>query len=64
MAENIRVDGLDKVVVGPGIDYLKSGGFGFVRTEYNYESINFTSYQPTQKLRALADTAITQRKAQ
>ena len=63
MAENIRVDGLDKVVVGPGIDYLKCSGFGFVRTEHQYKRINFASYQPAEKLGAFADTAITQRKA-
>jgi hypothetical protein len=63
MTENVRVDGLDEVIVGPGIDYFKSSGFGFVRTEYEYKRINFASYQPAQKLGAFADTSVTQRKA-
>ena len=63
MAENVGIDGLDKVVVGPGIDYLKSSSFGFVRTEHQYKRINFASDKPAEKLGAFADSAITQRKA-
>ena len=62
MAENVGIDGLDKVVVGPGIDYLKSSSFGFVRTEHQYKRINFASDQPSEKFGAFADTAITQGK--
>jgi len=62
MPENVRVDRLDKVIVGPGIDYLQSSGFGFVRTEDEYKRINFASDQPSEKFGAFADTAITQGK--
>lgn len=63
MAENVRVDGLDKVVVRPGVDNLQSSGFGFVRTEHQYKRINFASDKPAEKLSAFADPAVTQRKA-
>jgi hypothetical protein len=63
MAENVRIDGLDKVIVGPCVNNLQSGGFCFVRTEHQYKRINFASDKPAEKLSAFADPAVTQRKA-
>jgi hypothetical protein len=62
--EDIGIKGLEKVVVRACIDHFHSGGFCFVSTDYNYERINFASYQPSKQLRAFADARIAQGQTQ
>ena len=64
MSEYIGVEGLEKVVVRACIDHFHSGGFGFVGADYDYERIDFASYQPGKQLGAFADASIAQGQTQ
>jgi hypothetical protein len=64
MPKNVRVNGLDEVIVRACVDHFQSGGFRFVRTEHDYERVNFASDQPGKQLGAFANPSVTEREAQ
>src|ERR1700683_951204 len=64
MPKNVRVNGLDEVVVRACVDHFQSGGFCFVRTEHDYEGVNFASDQPGKQLGASANPRASEREAQ
>ena len=50
--QNVVVDGLDKIVVGAGIDHFQGRGFPCVRAENDYERINFAAVEAAEQLGA------------